>query len=404
MLTLSLLDVLAFHIRSQNAGLIVRRLPQQFSFESFELSPTTKAVMTTKGRLRRCFPGPAIAVSQDRVADSSFREALAQLLTELDANTPKEAWPVVKKAHSEAIEVRDSIHPKFITEMLTGILRGIGQSVDAARIHKRTRDDVLWDSAFKPWRRSPLWLMLRVALQTSLMTDTDNPHKWYKSFMIFFMAYILQRALKASLPSDILFVMAAKISRRVLKIGIGDEPHWIRYVHGTIEATHLELRSRWSTIEQNKDPFGTQGAWKPSKLSFYDDTQLTVSTLRPYLGGIATRPTIPSDHGNFKSDCRPRIKQRNSTFPQLDLLTTDGPRLFLADLELWVQDWLGDWLVANQDLEYTCTLLAELIENYSTTAASHYAENPEDTSLMLLTSIELWVALDKCATRHAARY
>ncbi|KAF8853528.1 hypothetical protein BDZ45DRAFT_761738, partial [Acephala macrosclerotiorum] len=383
-----------------NAGLIIRRLPQQFSFESFELSPTTKAVMTTKGRLRRCFPGPAVAVGQDRMADSFFREALAQLLAELDANTPKEAWPVVEKAHSRTPEVRDSLHPKFITEMLTGILRGIGRPVNAARIHKRTRDDVLWSNALKPWRRSPLWLLLRVALQTSLRTDASDPHKWYKSFMIFFMTHILQHALQESLPSDILFVMAAKISRRVLKLDVGLEVTWMPYVYETIEAAHLELTKRWEAIEQNPDPLGTQRAWKPSELSFYYDTHLTISKLRPYLAGITNRGIIPSDYGSFASGCRPRIRQNSSTFPQLDLLTADTVRLFLADLELWVQDWLDDWQIANRDFPSTCTLLAELIKNYTTIAASSYTENPEDISLMLLTSMDLWVALDKCATHH----
>jgi hypothetical protein len=151
--------------------------------------------MTTKGRLRRCFPGPVVAVGQDRLIDPSFREALAQLLAELDANTPEEAWPVVVKAHSQTPEIRNSLHPKFITEMLTAILRGIGQPVDAARIHKRTRDDVLWNKVLKPWRRSPLWLLLRVAIQTSLRTEADDRHKRYKSFMIFFMTHVLQQSL-----------------------------------------------------------------------------------------------------------------------------------------------------------------------------------------------------------------
>lgn len=356
--------------------------------------------MTTKGRLRRRFPGPAVAVGQGRLVDPSFREALAQLLAELDANTPEEAWPVVVKAHSQTSEIRDSLHPKFITEMLTGILRGIGQPVDAARIHKRTRDDVLWNNVLKPWRRSPLWLLLRIALQTSLRTEADDRHKWYKSFMIFFMTHILQQSLQVSIPSDILFVMVAKISRRILKLGIGDKAPWMPYVHETIAATHLELAKRWRMLEQNPDPLGTQGGWGPSELSFYHDARLSISTLRPYLADIATRGLTPSDHGIFTSGCHPRIKQRSSTFPQFQLSVADDRRLFLADLELWVQDWLGGWLRANCDSPSTCTCLAELIKNYTAMATLTYAGNPEDTSLMLLTSMDLWVALDKCANRH----
>ena len=46
--------------------------------------------MGTKGRLRRCFPGPAMTICRDRIADASFLEPLAELLTKLDAETHKE--------------------------------------------------------------------------------------------------------------------------------------------------------------------------------------------------------------------------------------------------------------------------------------------------------------------------
>lgn len=82
---------------------------------------------------------------------------------------------------------------------------------------------------------------------------------------------------------------------------------------------------------------------------------------------------------------------------RLRLAKADDPYIFLADLELWVQDWLDDWLIMNLESPHSSTCLSELIEGYTTAASSHYAESPEDVSLMLLTAIELWVALDKCS-------
>jgi hypothetical protein len=148
------------------------------------------------------------------MAEPSFREALAQLLARLDIDTPIESVPVVSKAGSHTPEIRDTVHPKFVTEMLTGILRSMGHPADVSRIHKRTRDDVLWKDALKPWRRSSLWLLLRVALQTSLIVGHED-HRPYKSFMVFFMARILERALQAAVPSDTLFVITTKIRTSV---------------------------------------------------------------------------------------------------------------------------------------------------------------------------------------------
>jgi hypothetical protein len=78
--------------------------------------------MGTKGRLRRCFPGPAIAINQDRITNASFRETLAKLLAQLDAETPLEVWPVVSKARTNAIETRDTVDPRLVAEMLMGLL------------------------------------------------------------------------------------------------------------------------------------------------------------------------------------------------------------------------------------------------------------------------------------------
>jgi len=354
--------------------------------------------MTTKGRLRRYFPGPVVAVGLDKIADFSFREALAHFLTQLDTNTPDESWPVVVKAKSQTIEVRDTNHPKFVTEMLTGILRGMGQPLDVVRISKRTRDDVLWNNAFKPWRRSHVWLLLRIALQTSLMPDQD--HERYKSFMIFFMARVLERALQISLPSDILFVMAAKISRRALKLNVDDELPWMQYVYETVKATHRELAKRWDEVEQNQGPLGSEQSWSTSPLSFDVDTQLSLLDLQPYLDGIPNRLAVSSRTTQYEPNCAPRIDVHYSKFPKGNFRTLGSgypTRLRLMDLELWVQESLDGWLKTNLDNEMACTLLAELIQDYTEAAASTYVKSPEDVSLMLLTTMDLWVALDKCA-------
>ena len=345
-----------------------------------------------------------MAIGHDRIADASFRETLAELLEKLDAETPEEVMPTVKKARSEVVEIRDTAHPRFVTEMLTGILRAVGEPFDCPRIYKHIRDDVLWKDALKPWRRSPLWLFLRVVLQTSLMRndEKEEQHVRYKSFMLFFMAHVLQGALNASLPSDLLFIMTAKISRRGLKLGAVERTAWLQQVETVMGGVQQELARRWNSLEANADPQRTQRSWIPSQLSFFHDTKLTLSKLGPYLAEVAARTASPSTHHRFTSaDCCLRISQSSSYLPDLSLLIrTDKAelRLYLSDLEIWVQDSLPDWLRANLDCKDACTVLAEVIDTYTSAACSTYTDAPEDISVMLLTSMELWVALDKCAT------
>jgi hypothetical protein len=326
--------------------------------------------------------------------DLSFREALAQVLLSLDANTPIEVYQLVSKAQNKTIEIRETVHPKFITEMLTGILRGIGRPYDTVRIHKRTRDDVLWNNALKPWRRSPCWLLLRVALQTNLAVGEDN-HTDYKSFMIFFMAQLLELALKKSLPSETLFVMAAKISRRTLKLALGDQQPGMLYIQKIVDDTHQELSKRWHAIEQSSFP-----PWKATRLSFHSDTELSAVNLKPYLDRVWSRAAVPPSTSKFTPVSPMRIDWKTG-FPDLALLKTGisyPARLSLLDIDLWVQRSLQDWTTENLRSDTACTMLTKLIQEYTRAATRVYADSPEDTSLMLLTTMDLWVALDTCAT------
>lgn len=392
--------MLAFHIRGQNAGLVVRRRSEeQYSFESFELSPTASSVMETKGRLIRCFPGPSVAVNHAAMLKHPLRAALAELLTQLDTNTLDEACPVTFKARSKTIETRDAINPMFVTEMLTGILRGIGEPVDVIRIRKRTRDDVLWDNALLPWRRSPLWLLLRVALQTSLFDIEDHHHRNYKSFMIFFMAWILELALEKSFPSAKLFIMTAKITRRVLKLA-DDHVPGLDYVHSIIKAAHQELSIRWSTVEQNTDPLEVIRAWRSSHFVFSEDTKLDCPKLRFYLHDRSMFKPLLSHMASFEPRCSLRIEQTKLQFPSITTLHGNNDymvRVGLKDVELWVQDSLNAWLLGHLTSENTYALLGNLIDDYTAVATPIYAGNAEYTSLMCLTTMELWMALDKCA-------
>ena len=398
------LNILELHIRDQNAELIVRRSSDQYSFKSFKVSSINEIVIETRDRLRRCFLDSVVMISQDRIANASFLESLTRLLAKLDVETSEKALPITTKAHTKIIETRNTTHSRFVTEMLINILRAIEQSLDVHRIYKHTRDDVLWKNALKSWRRFSLWLFLRVALQTSLMRkDDEESHMQYKSFILFFLTHVLKDVLKASLSSDVLFVMTAEISRRALKLEAVNEMLWLQYVEMTMSAVQQELIRRWHSMKKNSNLLRTQRNWLSSQLSFLHDTQLTLSKLRSYLMKVSSRSTSSSVYQHFTSNCDCRVSQCSSTLPKLNLLTKmkeNQVSLYLADLKLWVRDSLSDWLRAYMKHKDACTTLSEIIDIYTSTASFAYTDMSEDISLMLLISMNLWVALDKCALHH----
>ena len=128
-----LADVLSYFIRAQNAAVIFRKYADETVVESFEVSPCAKAVMGSRGKLVCSYPGPAIAVPNEVFEDSLFISELAHFLCQMNEDN-LDAAPKTRKAGSMVVEERDTVDPRYITELLTGTLRGVGRPADIQRI------------------------------------------------------------------------------------------------------------------------------------------------------------------------------------------------------------------------------------------------------------------------------
>ncbi|KAF8326320.1 uncharacterized protein EI90DRAFT_3156603 [Cantharellus anzutake] len=392
-------ETIAILIRAQNAGVIIRCGGKETTFESFEVSPRNQDVMGCTRKLLRSFPGPAITVRNDIACDPAFLKELAAFLTQMDAESLEDAQIMTRKARSNVIEERDTTHPRYITELLTGILCGLGQPADVSRIRKRTSDDVLWDKTSLPWRRSPLWLVVRVALQTTIHRETLSTNE-YKRFMVLLLADILHLSVKNRLPGDILHCMRAKLSRRLFKIRSWVDSALVTYVHEVVLDTEWLLQDRWKAVQdaQMRTPI-----WAPDELDVIGDTELTlknsmahiIAALVPAVTTGTTRNTafIPDHHRRLPGflfefipqDLPPAVKANGS--------------IALWDFERSVQDHIDLWVRSQMYSisENACDTLSNCMTTYAENAARLYAGVPEQQSIMLLTLFELWRALDMLA-------
>ncbi|KAE8440617.1 hypothetical protein EG329_007019 [Mollisiaceae sp. DMI_Dod_QoI] len=396
-------DVVALHITHQNAGLVLRRQIQKWSIETFELSATTQVVTATIGRVVRRFPGPVIGVSDTRVRDPNFRKALTHCLMSLEGETLDDAFSEGCRTH------KDTVHPQYVSEWLSGILRGIGFPLDVSRIYKRTRDDVLWGDGLEPWRRSPRWILLRVALQTSIASPTGD-HTRYKIFMIYFMATVLDLAVQNEYPSDTLHIMLAKIDRRTRKLDLtipDNDRAWAEqaqeFVTETMESARGVLAKRWNTVQKSADSAGTFRLAELKKLKPHSNTILRLQNLRPFLEKLHSIELEQQHKKTFDGKCVQRINGRGSHLPDPKSLDPRLPteiRIHLMDLELWVSCSLDSWLDRHTESEKSLVKLSKVITWYMSTSISAYAGTPEGFSVMVLTLMLLWTALDKAAISH----
>ena len=328
-------------------------------FESFELSALSKVVTGTTGRLIRKFPGAAIAISNARFRDRSFAETLTQCLVTLERET-------LDDSIGEDCSPHEAADPKFATEWLPGMLRGIGSPQDITPIYKRDRDDVIGGDGHAPWRRSRRWLLLRVALQSTI-AGLGGDHTRYKVFMIFFMASLLEQAVEPrkerkeqhrEQSSDMLHVMLAKINRRIqkLELNASDDILWaepvLDFVMEVMEFAHSVLTKRWSTIQKSANSAGTFHLTKLKKLDPRSDTISQIPHLRPFLQQLHSIQIKQPDKNNFLPCCGRRLAGAN--LPPMDLLASvpdDELRLSLMDLEHWALKSLNSWATRNKDEE-----------------------------------------------------
>ncbi|KAF7897772.1 uncharacterized protein EAF01_008738 [Botrytis porri] len=356
--TMKVQDICAIHIEKQNAGMIIRRFEEEYTFETFELSPKNEA---------------------HRIYEDGFQEALSQCIESLVRDTPIIVHSKISKAHTTDIEIRDTVDPTLITSMLTECLHAIGRRVVVRCIQKRTRDIVQWKDCLEPWRRSPRYLFLRVCLQIGLTGEEGHEpsHIQYKSFMLFFMCQILNRQLEAQNSREILFIMSMKVQRRLLKLGSALDSDLKSRVQQVLSLVSSCLKKSIPSLPP--PPRADISILRPQQ-----GTVLNLQSLGPYIAMMSARGESNLGHKSLEPQC----------------LSGDikNIRLGLADIELWVADHLPRWLKWYYTSTLDCTVLADLISIYQKTSDRVYKDIAEDQSLKILTLLDLWVALDKCVT------
>ncbi|KAG1873801.1 hypothetical protein F4604DRAFT_1765091 [Suillus subluteus] len=380
-------DILAYLIREQNAAVVLRKLDTKTIFESFEVSPPASAIMQAKGKLLCSYPGPAIAVPNSVVDNPTFPPELVNFLSHMSSDGLD---PSVPKG--------ETAHPRYITQLLTDILCAFGEPADIPRIRKRICDDALQSNPMPPWRRSSIWLVIRVVLQTSL-ERTSLGRNSYKAFMASLMTDLVSKALEGDMSSDLLYSMSIKISRRLVKLQAEDEFLAIA-MHKATEDIKDRLELRWKNVQvaQADSPH-----WDASKVHIIRDTRLSLTESKKYISSILHPTHVQRNVQDFEPHHRPRGTIDDFLGPDANFFESayaEDPFVALSDFECTIERDIDGWVnrVMNLDaahIDAACMAIQARAKSYSTRAQSFYSGNPENISIMLLTLFELWVALDK---------
>lgn len=389
-------------ITAQNAGIIISLNEKDIIFESFELSPTNENAML-KGRLTRSFPGQAASIPATKMQDQGLQRMLAQTLAKMSSQAAPGFQPVARKGGQLHDEYRDTTHPGMVTDYLLNVVASLGKVVSVHRISKNTREEVLWNRCKQPWRRSSLWLLVRVTLQlhftrqgcTSLPTDAQ-----YKVFMVQLLSLILSYAQShwQTSGSGHLYATNAKLLRRLRKLeNLSQLNHvttsWIDSIQKCMTDAYAYMDKQWQAqvhdTGSNLDTTGLRSLQPKESLDIH------LPDLDAFLAGILARQT----KANFIqfNPKYPFPVFSSQVVPQAITATGDDRYSRLAAMESWVENHLRTWADSHDMDEGVCRLLGDLIKTYHQSAVTAYQGVPSSTSMMYLVILEIWVACDKSA-------
>ena len=308
------------------------------------------------------------------------------------------------------------VHPQYINALFNGILKSVGQAVDvphvpkhtalltsalngAHRITKRIPDHI--DRVFTSehdWRRSPLWLLIRVAMGMSINRSLGRAS--YKRFMLFFMCTLARDEGNTSLSSDLLHLMSSQILRRLRKLG-SSTPDWLSEMVLKICTCLREiLDTRRKQLSARPSPFRN-----PSQDELARDTQLLLLDSREYIHDTLADPSpqllgTPFHPSHHRRGTIEDFLSSDGTF--FDEAYSVDPDVTLYDVERSVEEGIDDWLAHVTNVDEACSQLETLMDKYMMKVDDIWvmSGNPEDRSTRLLTVIELYVALDKLVVKE----
>lgn len=379
--------------------MLLSRRTGEIVFEAFELSPTNAAVMETAGRLRRTFPDVCNTLTDRQFAKKGFQKMFARSIATLSHQVFPGMTPQTRKAGQMQAESRDTTKPHAVTEMTMAMIQAIGEARVVEGLQKNTREEVLWKDSLAPWRRSPLWLLVRVGVQllcTRRHVDKASGNQLYKKIMMHFQAELLECNIAVA-SAEKLHIMNAKLSRRLLKLQPGQDEMaalWLQNARKIMQNAHQRKQELWTRAIDHSRP-----DWRLSdlrSLDFAADTLISLPELDEFLNRVAARQAQAALNSFNPQETTVRFNSMQLPTISAGFTGDYGPSE-LAAFHEWISANLQPWLLRGMRDTSTCSNLWRLLNAYNDSALARIGNDPELQSLRVLTIMDLWVACDESA-------
>ena len=305
---------------------------------------------------------------------------------------------------------------------------------------KKYRDQIRcrYKYGSSPFRRSGLWMTMKVILQIILTKRLGTiGYIIYKLLITHFLTYIIhttQNSNNEQISIDLFVHCLRKIARRLNKIenmsfigGFNDANQWIQLINKQIKQKIEQIfpKSNWQDqIHENREPFNQL------KLKFPENYRHSCIKLNDYLNKPQSVPSYLSSYGyrslyrNQSSNVqlqpistRTSIGNEQNQLPLVSTLINSKKKtndFALTRVEIWVQknfqSWVEDALSPN-NADKHFEDLQRFFEDYQRKALEHYYSSNKSTDPMgytryILTSLTIirFLHMSLCYDQRFARF
>ncbi|CAF3852881.1 unnamed protein product [Rotaria sordida] len=279
---------------------------------------------------------------------------------------------------------------------------------------KKHRDQIRWSNSLLPFRRSGLWMTIKVAFHTILTKRLGYIGTIvYKSLITYFLTCIIYET-HVQMSTDLLVHCIRKIVRRLNKIeclsssvDANDVNQWVQYTKQKIQTTIDEIipKSNWQESIRMIQQMKTNPLMTNFELDNSEIYQHSCKELNTYLSRQESSTTFPLslDINTFEH----KIATKDQDYiPSIEILTKKFQYTIdraLIRLEIWVELCLEQWFnqsIASINTKNRFEILLGFFEDYQNAALNHYySENgptdPIGYSRFILTCLTIIHSMHK---------
>ncbi|OAA59813.1 hypothetical protein SPI_06011 [Niveomyces insectorum RCEF 264] len=413
-------QVLVCYVVEQNAGLLIHRAKDSENnsiviFEAFEASPLSQDVLAAPNALRWGFPSRAVHVPAAHFDDTNFQAALASILDKASSEKLSHLAARATKAGTPIAENRNPASPALVTDMLFSVLEALGGPQTVQILHKRVRDDVHFHKAGVPWRRLPLWLVLRVAVQRqlSLVHGDAVGYVAYKLLISTLLSQLLDDCVRDGMHPSSVVLLQKKLGRRIAKLEKWTADQLSSTSNGvlvdqlfsnTAPAFQRAIQTASNYVEAEfarfRDKTTRRIPWLPQRAET-EDLRLSLPNSGNYLRTLLqkwnnsrTDPVAGLQDQNCHIDLSQESGIRDTTDYVQSIVTAQQK---LRDCEVMAEEsWSIDPArLPSNKAEFVFLGIAGAISSLTDLALSAaFRNNPGQNSVVLLTIFDLWARLD----------